>query len=193
MARVRTFVGVEVSSSVRGKVAALQQALARSGADVRWQDAANLHVTLLFLGDVDERELGAVCRAVAKAAATEPPFTLTAAGVGAFPNARRPKTVWAGITDGAGPLQRLNAALEERMLELGCYRQEERGYTPHLTLGRAKRDADGFALASEIPKRLAWDGGATTVDEVLVYSSETGRDGPEYAVIGRAPLSGKPA
>jgi len=91
------------------------------------------------------------------------------------------------------PLQRLYASLEEKMLNLGCYRKEERGYTPHLTLGRAKSDADGFALAGELQKRLAWDGGRVPVDEVLVFSSQLDRDGPVYTVIGRAPLTGKPA
>jgi 2'-5' RNA ligase len=78
------------------------------------------------------------------------------------------------------------------MLDLGCYRKEGRGYTPHLTLGRAKSDADSAALAAEIPKRAAWDGGRTTADEVLVFGSELTRDGPVYTVVGRAPLSGKP-
>ena len=153
----------------------------------------NMHVTLLFLGEVDDRELHAVCRAVKGAAAGEPPFPLRVSGVGAFPTPRRPKILWAGITDGAESLQRLNAALEGPMLELGCYRKEERGYTPHLTLGRVKGDSDSLALASELPKRLAWDGGRAQVDEVLVFSSELERDGPTYTVIGRAPLAGKPA
>ena len=94
------------------------------------------------------------------------------------------------MTAGADALQRLNAALEEKMLDLGCYRTEERGYTPHLTLGRVKAEADGLTVAGEIQKRLAWNGGRVTVSEVLVYSSETDRNGPVYTVIGRAPLAG---
>jgi 2'-5' RNA ligase len=191
MARTRTFIGIDIGDAIRGSAAALQKELAKGGAEVKWASPESMHVTLLFLGEVDDRELHSVCRAVKEAAAGEPPFALRVAGVGAFPTARRPKVLWAGITDGAEPLQRLNAALEEEMLELGCYRKEERGYTPHLTLGRVKGDADSFALASEIPKRLAWNGGSATVDEVLVYSSETDRDGPVYTVIGRAPLAGK--
>ena len=79
------------------------------------------------------------------------------------------------------------------MLDLGCYRKEERGYTPHLTLGRMTGDADTFTIAAELPKRLAWEGGRFAVDEVLVYSSETDRAGPVYSVIGRATLTGKPS
>ena len=73
------------------------------------------------------------------------------------------------------------------MLDLGCYRKEERGYNPHLTLGRVKGDADAHAMAPEIPKRSAWDGGRFAVDEVLVFSSELGR-GSRFTV--RIPLAG---
>ena len=84
----------------------------------------------------------------------------------------------------------LCAALEEKMLGLGGYRTEGRGYTPHLTLGRVRAEADGAAVAGELQKRLAWNGGRVAVGEVLVYSSEAERDGPVYTVIGRAPLAG---
>jgi 2'-5' RNA ligase len=190
MSRTRTFIAVEISEGVRDHAVALQETLAKTGAEVKWATPESMHVTLLFLGEVDDRELHAVCRAVKELAVREPPFTLRVSGVGAFPNARRPKVVWAGITEGAEALRRLYDDLETRMLDLGCYRKEERGYTPHLTLGRVKAERDGLALAPELAKRQEWDGGQTTVDEVLVYSSELERDGPVYTVIGRGELKG---
>jgi 2'-5' RNA ligase len=193
MGKTRIFIGIDIGDAIRSSAIALQKELAKTGAEVKWVSAESMHVTLLFLGEVDDRELHAVCKEVKAAAASEPPFTLRVSGVGAFPTPRRPKILWAGVTDGAEPLKRLYASLEERMLELGCYRKEERGYTPHLTLGRAKSDADGLALASELQKRHAWNGGGTAVGEVMVFSSEMDRDGPVYTVIGRAPLTGKPA
>jgi 2'-5' RNA ligase len=191
MGRTRTFIGIDISDTIRENATAMQKELAKTGAEVKWATPESMHITLLFLGDVDDRELHAICKSVKEVAASEPPFALRVAGVGAFPTPRRPKILWCGITDGADPLQRLNAALEEQMLELGCYRKEERGYTPHLTLGRVKGDSGSLTLAAEIPKRLAWDGGTTTIDEVLIYSSEMERDGPVYTVIGRAPLGAK--
>jgi 2'-5' RNA ligase len=193
MSKTRTFIGIDISETTRASAAALQNELAKTGAEVKWATPESMHITLLFLGDVDDRELHAICKAVKEVAASEPAFALRVAGVGAFPTPRRPKILWCGITDGAEPLQRLNAVLEEQMLEVGCYRKEERGYTPHLTLGRVRGDSDSFTLATEIPNRLTWDGGSTTVEEVLVYSSEMNRDGPVYTVIGRAPLTVKPS
>ena len=190
MSRTRTFIGIDIGDGVRGNAVALQEALAKTAAGVTWATPESMHVTLLFLGEVDDRDLHPVCKAVKAVAAGEPPFTLHVSGVGAFPTPRRPKVLWAGVTAGADALQRLNAGLEEKMLGLGGYRTEERGYTPHLTLGRVRADADADEVAGEVQKRLAWNGGRVAVGEVLVYSSETGRDGPEYTVIGRAPLAG---
>ncbi|MBX9627766.1 MAG: RNA 2',3'-cyclic phosphodiesterase [Gemmataceae bacterium] len=188
MGRVRTFIGVDVGDEVRKRAVALQGQLAKTGAGVKWADPAGMHVTLVFLGDLDDRDVLAVCKAVVEAAATEPPFALRVSGVGAFPTPRRPKVVWGGVTDGADALGRLHAALEARLLDLKLVAREERAYTPHLTLGRVKGEADGQTLAPELPKLLAWDGGRCVVNEVLVYSSELWRDGPEYAVLGRAAL-----
>ena len=192
MARTRTFIAVDIGDAVRKRAVALQKQLARTAAGVNWSEPGGMHVTLLFLGEVDDREVVQVCRAVKEVAGREPPFELRVSGVGAFPNLRRPKVVWAGITDGADVLQRLYAALEEKMLSLGCYRSEDRAYTPHLTLGRVTGDEDSSALATEIPKLSGWDGGQTVVGEVRVYTSEMRREGPEYTVIARSALAGPP-
>jgi 2'-5' RNA ligase len=191
MPRTRTFIAVDISEAIRTNTIALQESLAKTGAEVKWVEPESIHITLLFLGEVDDRELPAICRAVKDISAREAPFALRVAGVGAFPNARHPKILWAGITDGAEALRRLYDDLETKMLDLGCYRKEERGYTPHLTLGRAKADRDGFTLAPELAKRTDWDGGRTMIEEVLVFSSKLERDGPVYTVLGRGELGGK--
>ena len=190
MARTRTFIAVEVGDVIRTKVAAVQQQLAKSGAAAKWVEKDSLHVTLLFLGEVDVNDLAGICRATTNAAAKEAPFVMRVTGVGAFPTPRRPKILWGGITKGADSLTRLHAAIEAPLLELGCYRQEDRAFTPHLTLGRTKGEDDGNLLAAEMPKFEAWDGGYTTVEDVLVMTSEMRREGPEYTVIGRATLGG---
>ena len=189
MPRTRTFLGVAISDDTRRRSATLQRELA-TVADVKWVEPANLHVTLLFLGDLDDRDLVDVCKVATAAARREPAFGLRVSGLGAFPTPRRPKILWGGIVEGAESLLRLHTALAAPLIESGIYRKEDRDYTPHLTLGRANADEDSNRLASELPKRLNWDGGATAVEEVLVYSSELRRAGLEYAVLARSPLLG---
>jgi 2'-5' RNA ligase len=187
MSRIRTFIAVEIGDEIRKRAVALQERLAKTGDDVRWVDPAGMHVTLIFLGEVDEREVMDVCRAVKAVAKQEAPFTLNVSGVGAFPNTRRPKTVWAGITDGAEALQRIHGLLNEALSELGGYRKEDRAYTPHLTLGRV--NGSGQGLIVEFPKLMSWSGGHTTVNELIVFSSEMTREGPEYTPLGRGVLA----
>jgi 2'-5' RNA ligase len=190
MARVRTFLAIEVDAAVRQAAAGLQRDLAKSGAAVKWVEPANLHVTLQFLGEVDDRELMTVCRAVAGATADIAPFAARFAGLGAFPNLRRPKTVWAAVSDGAAELRALFAALDGPLIETGCYRPEERPFAPHLTLGRVNADDDGQRIAAAIPGLQAWSAGPTAVAEVVVFGSELRRTGPEYTPLGRAALGG---
>ena len=93
--------------------------------------------------------------------------------------------VWEGSAE---ELRALHNALERPLLELGCYRREERGYTPHVTLGRVRAVDDPAALAAVVQQFAKWQGGQTQVREVLVMSSEIGPEGPEYTVLSRAKL-----
>jgi 2'-5' RNA ligase len=190
MARLRTFIAVDLGKAVRDRCVALQEALARAsaGADVKWVEQENLHVTLLFLGEVDDRAVPALCQAVTGACAGRDGFALSVEGVGCFPNPRRPRTLWAGIGEGAAELVALHDALEPPLLALGCYRREERQYTPHVTLGRVRGDGGADRLAAELTRQAKWPGGATDVREVRVLSSELLPQGPVYTVLSRAPL-----
>lgn len=189
MARTRTFLALDIGTAVRQRAEAVQQELATTGADVKWVDPKSMHLTLLFLGDLDDRDLAEVCKLAAKAAAKVDEFRFSIAGLGAFPNTRRPKVLWAGINDGADEVTALFAALEAPLTAAGLYRKEDRPYTPHLTLGRVKDEADSALIAPELLKYRGWTAGMMNAEEVLIMASELRRDGPEYTVIGRCPLA----
>src|SRR5262245_29760731 len=101
MTRLRTFIALELEKGVRDRLVSLQETFARTGADVKWTEADNLHMTLLFLGEVDEREVIDVCRAVTDVGRELSPFTMSVETVGCFPNLRRPRVVWVGVREGA--------------------------------------------------------------------------------------------
>ena len=189
MARLRTFIAVELGKAVRSNAIALQETLTRSAPDVKWVEPENLHVTLLFLGEVDDRAVLNVCRAVSETCQKLPAFTMSVEGVGCFGNPRRPRTIWIGVGEGSDELKQLHAALEEKLLELGCYRREDRAFTPHVTLGRVKQDDSGGDLSALLQKKAEWQGGTVEVREVLVMSSELTPKGPIYAILGRGVLS----
>jgi 2'-5' RNA ligase len=188
MARVRTFIAVGLDKGVRDRTVALQEALAATGAEVKWVEPENLHVTLLFLGEVDDRDLPDVCRVVAEVAGQLAPFPMSVQGAGCFGNPRRPRTLWVGVGEGTQELVALHDALEPPLLALGCYRREDRQYTPHLTLGRAKGDRPNDGLAAALAKHAGWRCGEQPVREVLVMGSELTPKGPVYTVMGRGKL-----
>ena len=190
MKRLRTFIALDLDKPVRDKVITLQESLARAGSEVKWVEPENLHVTLLFLGEVDSRDVPAVCRAVGECCQQHAPFTMSVEHVGCFGNPRRPRTIWIGVGTGMQEAVALHDALEETLLDLGCYRREDRQFTPHVTLGRVKRDEGGSldALATLLAKKSDWQAGEVRVREVLVMSSELTPQGPVYSVLSRARL-----
>jgi 2'-5' RNA ligase len=188
MSRIRTFIAIDPGKEIRARLVALQGTLARTGTEVKWVEPENLHVTLLFLGEVDERDLPDVCKAVADAAGTQAAFTMSVEAVKCFGSPRRPRTVWAGVGEGTQAVVSLHDAIERPLLELGCYRREERLYTPHITLGRVRGAGPADKLAAALAKNAGWQGGETPVREVHVMGSELKPEGPVYTVLSRAKL-----
>jgi RNA 2',3'-cyclic 3'-phosphodiesterase len=189
MSRTRTFIAIDPGKEIRARLVSLQEALARAETEVKWVERENLHVTLLFLGEVDERDLPAVCKAVGEVAAHTLAFPMSVEKASSFGSPRRPRTLWAGVGEGTQTLRALHDALEAPLLELGCYRREERQYTPHITLGRVKGDRSNDQLAAALARNAGWRGGETLVREVHVMGSELTPQGPVYTVLSRAKLA----
>jgi 2'-5' RNA ligase len=188
MPRVRTFIALDPGPAIRDRMITLQKELARAGADVKWVEPDNLHITLLFLGEVEDRDLVSVCQAVTETAETRGAFEVSIEGAGCFPNMRRPRVVWLGVGRGAADIAGLHDALEEPLLQLGCYRREERKYTPHVTLGRVQGDESTDALSAALLKNKGYQAGTADIREVQVMSSELSPRGPVYTVMSRARL-----
>ena len=119
---MRLFLALDLDAVARDAVAAEQRRVAQAirnagGAELRWVPPERLHVTLLFLGEVDERQLPDLCRAVADCCAQHQPFSLSIETVGCFPNPRRPRVVWVGVGEGAQEVAALHDGLEPPLLE----------------------------------------------------------------------------
>jgi len=185
---VRTFVAVELSDAVREAAAELGRRLGAAGAEVKWVDAANMHLTLQFLGDVPMQETAAVCKAAAGAVEGIEPFDLEIRGAGAFPHPGRPRTIWLGAGAGLDEMVVLHGRVEDALAELG-FRKERRRYKPHLTIGRVRRGKIGLAeLGNLIRENADYSAGLCTVSEVVVFSSQLEPTGPIYTALGRAAL-----
>jgi len=188
---VRTFVAVEISADLRKRVQRFLEELREGISGVTWVAPQNLHVTLKFLGDVEEARIDEVCRTVAEAVASCAPFDLQVRGVGAFPRIERPQTLWLGLAAGREQLVELYRPVNRLLHQLG-FPREERQFAPHLTIGRIRdRSAEGAQLAARLRQHADRDFGSCRIDEAAIFSSVLGRGGPTYEALGHAPLAAR--
>jgi 2'-5' RNA ligase len=188
MARTRTFIAVETSPAVRRRAVALQDKLRASQVNASWTDPEKMHITLMFLGDVDDREIPEVCKRVATAAAPFDPFLVEFSRAGAFPASDRPRTVWIGVDQGSQELVALQSAIQESLVEMR-FPREQRIYKPHLTIARVR---EGGPRQTRLAELLAhyhdFKAESCEVSEVLILASYLDRAGPTYQILGRGPL-----
>jgi len=188
--QVRTFVAVELDPAIRSGAAELIEKLRAVPADVKWVAAENMHLTVKFLGDVDVREIHHVCQAVTLAVAELAPFSLEVRGAGAFPNLHRPRTIWLGVREGAEAMTELARRVESELAKLG-FPKEGRPFQAHLTIGRIRHGGPELAdLGRLVQQHAEQEIGDTSVDELVVFSSELTRSGPIYEPLGHASLGG---
>ena len=183
---MRTFIAIEIPSDVRSALAALQTELRLVGADVSWTKPENIHLTLKFLGEVDEGRIGDVEKVCVASAAEFQPFTLSLNDTGVFPNARQPRILWAGL---AGEIERtveMRNRLDDGLALIG-FEREEKDFRPHLTIGRVKsnrkiRELLALAGAHQVPAS------PFVVTEIVLMKSELHPAGARYTPMARAPL-----
>jgi 2'-5' RNA ligase len=186
---VRAFVAVDLSPEVRAAVVAAQATLRETAphADVRWVDAANMHLTLKFLGEVAEARVADVTAATAEVATRHRPFWLAAGGVGGFPSLARPRVLWTGLVSGHREIGLLAADLERTVEPLG-FPLEARPFSGHVTLGRV-RSPRGLSRVTKTATVLADRAfGEWQVGEMVLYRSHLGRGGAVYEPIERFAL-----
>ena len=187
MALIRTFLAVEISDEVRSRAVELIQSLSTLAEGVRWVRPENLHVTLQFLGEVEDRELNDVCRGASRAAANVSAFSCDCGSVGAFPDLQRPATVWIGAKADSG-MGSLHEQVETAMAELG-FPRERRPFKPHITLGRIRRRGGNQKLTELLDELSVGDYGTFPVKELVVFSSERQKGGPVYTALAHCPLA----
>jgi 2'-5' RNA ligase len=184
MQTIRSFIAIPLSVEVRRTAVRLIERLRQEGDGIKWVPTDNLHLTLKFLGEVDNTGVPALCDRLHRVAEQYEPFELVFLGTGGFPDTERPRVLWAGVQDDSGSLCQMVAQLESELAQLG-FKPEPRDYRPHLTLGRTRSgsrraSADVVArIQAESKARL----GKFQVDRLQLYASFLDKGGPTYQVM----------
>lgn len=185
---IRSFIAIDLPEETRKALAAVQEQLKQSRARVRWVRTNSIHLTLRFLGNIHPAQVEDIALAVAQEVRDEPPITLGAAGLGAFPSRKKPRVIWIGMEGEVQRLSRIQARVENALEPLGFVR-EKRVFQPHLTIGRVKDRRRLQVLIDAMATLDMEPFNSFDADEIILYKSDLRPTGAIYTKLHRMPLA----
>ena len=175
---IRAFIAIEIDPQLVRQISAVVTDLKPRIAGIRWVPQANFHLTLKFLGDIEENKIEPIARALELALRPFPRFTINAKDLGVFPDLKRPRVLWIGL-EGKKLLEL--ASKVEKALEPLDFVPEKREFKPHLTVGRWRQfDRASRKFLEELEKWQGHEFGESTVAEVIFFQSELRRERAIY-------------
>lgn len=184
---IRTFLALDLTAEVRNQIVSTRKRLGQLPGKIKWTEPENMHVTLNFLGDVEEAATATVCSIAQKCAAETPPFAFHVRGLVAAPPRGPLRMIWADVIDPTGNMEKLHDMLNQAFADSG-FRSESRGFRGHLTVARIKATQDAHAIRQQLTPLGNLDFGTVHCDELVVYSSQLLKEGPIYTPMAHAPL-----
>ena len=193
-ALTRVFLALDLSATARDALRRELRRLARALPTVRLADPADLHLTLAFLGELDDAALAAVTAVASEVAQGTAPFHLALARLGVFGPPTAPRVIWVGVGGETGRLLALQRRLADALAAQG-FPREQRPFAPHLTLARLKRPLAaeerqrlGALLAGPTPRLARWQ-----ARDLRVMRSVLSATGARYTPLHIAPFAGEPS
>ncbi len=186
MAKIRTFIAVELPDNLKRETDKLITSLKSYGEGIRWVRAANLHFTLRFLGDIDSADIGGLSDKLTANLSALKPFPLRLTGLGCFPNLRRPRVIWVGADGDLDSLKMLALQVESACRESG-FGRGDKPFSAHLTIGRVKYPK-GLEKLTEHLENAEFESDGFEVSRVIVFKSDLSPRGPTYTPMAKIKL-----
>jgi 2'-5' RNA ligase len=184
---MRLFIAIELPETIKQAIAVVQARLKADGASANWTRPEGIHLTLKFLGEVEEAKVPGIVQALDNAARGSGPLKLSVAGAGAFPNGKVPRVLWLGVTGDLERLASLQMAVEDAMEKQG-FEREARKFSPHLTLARIKFPKPRDNWQERIDSVRGVELGSFEATQICLMQSELRREGAVYTEIARIEL-----
>ena len=185
MEKIRSFIAIEISESVRDKIADLQEELKKYKEHISWTKPDNIHVTVKFLGDIEESKTKSIGESLTIATKELQPFNFFVKELGVFPNFRRPRVLWVGINNPGNELNNIHSKIEQQLNQLG-FPEERKRLNPHLTIGRVKSQVSDRFI--ERFKTARFDGDEVEVEEIILMESKLHPKGAIYTPLKKVRL-----
>jgi 2'-5' RNA ligase len=178
---IRSFIAFDIDNEqILSRLTEAQNIILKTGADLKLVEPQNIHITLRFLGDVTQNMVDKIDKEMQ--GIVFKPFDVEIKGVGAFPNLKYAKVIWAGIQEGSEALSRILALLEPRFRSLG-FAPDSKGFSPHLTIVRVKSGKNKMELAKCVGEMNAFEFGRIREDCLRLKRSVLTPQGPIYSIL----------
>ncbi len=187
---MRTFIAIQLPQEIKGALSRIQEKLKSSGADVKWVAWQNIHLTLKFLGEIDDKKLDKVVYILEDIAKIKNPFPIRISSIGAFPNVNRPRVIWVGIDKGDSQTKEIARELEEKIAKVGIP-SEDRPYSSHITIGRVRSVLNRERLVQDLKTlidKLGQENMEFFASSITIFKSTLTPKGPIYEVLKEANL-----
>lgn len=184
---MRCFIAIELSEAVKSTLSGIEEDLKKSKADVRWVKPDNVHLTLKFFGNIEEKKTEKIIEIMEGICNQYASFTIEIKGMGTFPNIKSPRVLWVGI-EGNDTLKTLQEEIENKMESIG-FEREDRAFTAHLTLGRFRSsiEKEGLLKAVKLHEKDTFVG-SINVQSLSLIRSDLHPEGARYTKIIDIPL-----
>lgn len=181
----RVFIALEMDSAIQRRLKEVIHQSMRALPSVRWVNSENIHLTLAFLGELNDEELAMATQVAREAVKRCRSFSYQLTSMNIFGTLRQPRTIWIGVEEPSGMLQQLYNVLKQQ-LEQHSFRTEERPFSPHLTLARVKAPLsreEQQQLQMLLSHKHPISTKAYPVGSIEVVKSELLRDGAVYTAL----------
>lgn len=135
---IRSFIALELSDEAKREILRIENILRARTDGIKWSDPVSVHLTLKFLGDIEENAVPRIAERLDKIASGTFPFDFVLAGLGVFPDWRFPRVIWLGTGEGSDRISDIAGKVERTLAEEG-FEREARSFRSHLTIGRVGR------------------------------------------------------
>jgi len=187
---IRSFLAFELPREIEEIVARTSLEMRGYGLDVRWVRPANIHLTIVFMGDVEPGRLAPIMSALEPVCKKQRPFQVALKGTGVFPNRRRPNVIWIGLQGDVEEMSQFRDLLQGQLAPFGVQR-EERSFRPHLTLGRFRRGSGpGGGLDRALSRFAELGSPVCALKGMTLFRSDLKPDGPVYTRLNQWDLEG---
>ena len=187
---MRTFIAIELPKEIKDSLSEVQDKLKTSGADVKWVSPNNIHLTLKFLGEIDDKKLDKIAQILEKITKDESTYPLRLSSIGAFPKINFPRVIWVGIDKGDIETKEIVNALEENIAKIGIPK-EDRPFSSHITLGRVKSSLNRQGLVENLNSLTNYTEEEKLeflVTKITLFKSTLTPKGPIYEALKEASL-----